>query len=108
VTLGLPPWLPEWDDAESIAQTVDIEALRGAVRDLVDLVLSEDTGVLDSLPSALESALVAPLVTLAQIADQDGTAIELVVAARLVRRSVYGQLDGSPTELVELVSRLPT
>ncbi|MER5625687.1 hypothetical protein ABT061_32080 [Streptosporangium sp. NPDC002544] len=101
----VPSWIPAWQGAEQIAQDLDAEALRTAARKLVDLVLTDDTIVLDSLPEAVESNLVTPLTILVSVLDKPSSTLELVVAARLVRQSAL--LSLCPPELGVLIRQLP-
>jgi hypothetical protein len=103
----LPPWLPDWDDADAIARSVNAMELKSTIQALVDLVLTEDTQFLDSLQGDLESALISPLDTLAQIYDSSNSLVELVVASRLVRRSAIPYLRTAPEELKLLIQALP-
>lgn len=107
MVVNLPPWLREWAGAEAIAAGIDPAALRADVRELVDAVLSEDGAALDALPEAVESALVAPLAVLAELEEQDAGLVELVVAARVVRRSVRPVAGQCPPELLERIMKLP-
>jgi hypothetical protein len=103
----LPAWLPEWQDATAVMAQLDIGTLRRDVDSLVNLVLAEDTRFLDSLPAAVESAIVTPLLLLERI-NSDGTdALELVVAARLLRRSMNDVIDECPPELSSRLQKLP-
>jgi hypothetical protein len=106
-TMRLPDRLPDWEGAERIAAQIDPVSLRMTVGQLVDLVLSEDVVFLDSLDDILESAIVVPLTILAGIYDDKRPLVELVVAARLVRRSVESYLEDAPQELVDLIYALP-
>ncbi|MGW1228321.1 hypothetical protein [Streptomyces sp. NPDC002530] len=103
----LPPWLPEWEGAAEIAEKCDANALRELVGKLLDLVFAEDTVFLDSLPDALESALVSSLNPLSETYESDAAPVNLVVASRLVRRSVLPYTDGGPEELKALIETLP-
>jgi hypothetical protein len=103
----LPPWIPEWNGAEAIAAEINREELRSTVGRLVDLVLTDDTVVLDSLSTALESAVITPLSTLASVYESEGKLTELVVAARLVRRSASPYMKDAPQEFRSLVEKLP-
>jgi hypothetical protein len=104
----LPPWLPEWEGAAELAAQTDIARLRADVADLVGYVLAEDTTVLDSLPEEVESALVTPLTMLGRVHDDGTDPVELVAAARLVRRSVAGCLDRCPDPVRARLLKLPS
>jgi uncharacterized membrane protein len=84
---------PEWNGAEAIAREVDLEQLKAAVTDLVDYVFAEDTRLLDTLPSKVESALVSPLSVLARLHDVSACVVDLVVACR-VRTALGGEHAG--------------
>ncbi|QMU74874.1 hypothetical protein GXW83_02900 [Streptacidiphilus sp. PB12-B1b] len=103
----LPSWLPDWVGAEEISAETNSDILRMRVGELIDLVFTEDTIFLDSLSESLESALISPLGILGQIHDMDADPVELVVACRLVRRSVIPYLDGAPESLRILIEALP-
>lgn len=103
----LPPWLPDWEGAVEIAGRIDADGLRGLVGELLDLVFTEDTVFLDSLPEGLESALVPPLNILAEIYEGGASPTELVVASRLVRRSSIPYINDGPEELKVLIEALP-
>ncbi|WP_406094722.1 hypothetical protein [Kitasatospora purpeofusca] len=103
----LPPWLPDWEGVEDIATRIDAASLRERVGKLLDLVFTEDTILLDSLPETLESALVSPLNILGEIYESAASLTELVVASRLVRRSVISYLKDGPDELKVLIEALP-
>lgn len=104
---GLPSWLPEWNGAEALASVLDPGDLLRDVKDLVDLVFSEDTEFLDSLPPAVESALVTPLLLLERAMSSDDDIVRVVVAARLVRRTIGRVLEQCPPELAEKLQELP-
>lgn len=104
---SLPPWLPEWAGAEAAAERIDVGRLKDTIEHVVNLVLAEDAVFLDSLPEVLESALVTPVGILDDIHSSHGSPVELVVAARLVRRSVAPYLDIVPPNLLTLIKDLP-
>lgn len=104
--VGLPSWLPDWAGAEAESRKSDASAIRLRAQELVDLVLTEDTGYLDALPESIESAIVTPLGVLSDALDE-GTDVEVVVASRLVRRAVDAFLADAPEDLRRLVSHLP-
>lgn len=103
----LPPWLPEWDGAEAVAEQIDTGELEVTIENLGNLVFAEDTVFLDSLPEIVESALVTPLSTLMSVHSSHENLTELIVAARLVRRSIAPCLDMVPQELLTLIQALP-
>jgi hypothetical protein len=103
---GLPPWLPDWEGAETATHATDIEAVRRCAQGLVDLVFTDDTVYLDSLPDELESALVSPLGILSDVLE-GGSDVELLVASRLLRRSIGSYLADAPQELRQLLHSLP-
>ncbi|WP_147312341.1 hypothetical protein [Thermomonospora umbrina] len=103
----LPLWLPEWNGAEDAGKEIGIERVSFIVARLIDLVLTDDAAVLDSLPPDIESALIGPLDTLASVYEGGGSLTELVVAARLVRRSVMPYLRGTHEEMESLIRSLP-
>jgi hypothetical protein len=105
--MGLPPSLPDWAGAEAESRNSDVMALRRHAQELVDLVLREDTRYLDALPESIESAIVTPLGILSHAIDE-GTDAELVVASRLVRRSVSPFLTEAPEDLRRLLGHLPS
>lgn len=106
-SFGLPAYLPEWRGAESATAAADMPMLRQRARELVDLVLAEDTRYLDALPETIESAIVTPLSILSHALDQ-GSDVDVLVASRLVRRSVEYLLTEAPPQLQYLVTGLPT
>ncbi|GAA0966952.1 hypothetical protein GCM10009555_009980 [Acrocarpospora macrocephala] len=69
---------------------LEAKTLNSSVRCLVDLVLTDDAVVLDSLPSKLESALITPLSILASVYEEGR------------------YLDGAPDEVAELIRALPS
>ncbi|GII47804.1 hypothetical protein Psi02_42280 [Planotetraspora silvatica] len=101
----LPHYLPAWQGVDQIAQGLDVDALRATARELVDLVLTEDDVYLDALPDTVETSLVTPLGILASVLEGPSTFVELVVAARLVRKSA--PIAQCPPELVALIRQLP-
>jgi hypothetical protein len=107
MTDELPPWLPEWNGASEVAARIDVARLRADIHDLVDYVLAEESVVLDSLPADLESSLVPPLALLAHLIERDSSVVELVVAARLVRRAAKNHLDDCPPEVARRLAKLP-
>jgi hypothetical protein len=102
----LPARLPDWSGAERIANEIDVVALRLVVRSLIDMVFTDDTALLDSLGDSLESSLVTPLGILSDVYE-DGDLVEMIVAARLVKRSAISHLSGVPTGLRMLIEALP-
>jgi hypothetical protein len=74
---------------------------------MVDLVFTDDTVLLDSLAGDLEAALVPPLDAMAGLLDEQAGLLELVVAARLIRRSMAPLLGKVPKELRLLLEQLP-
>lgn len=102
----LPAWLPDWSGAGRIAEEVDVVVLRAVVRSLINVVFTDDTALLDSLGDSLESSLVTPLGILSEVYES-GDLVELIVAARLVKRSPIGHLGGAPTGLRMLIEALP-
>jgi hypothetical protein len=82
-------------------------ALSEAISALVELVLADDTTLLDALPEPVEASLVTPLSMLASINDDGTDPVALVVGARLVRRSLNPYLRICPPDLVAAISRLP-
>lgn len=107
MTIDLPAWLSEWEGAEAVAASIDMATLRANAQDLVSYVLAEDTCVLDSLPEAIESALITPIAILGRVCDENRSTVELVVAARLVRRSAAGLFAQCSSELLAKLLRLP-
>jgi hypothetical protein len=105
-SVDLPSWLPDWERAEAEVRASDVSALRSHAQELVDLVLAEDTEFLDALPEDIESAIVTPLSTLS-VALEEGTDVELVVASRVVRRTVTPFLAEAPEDLRRLIGHLP-
>lgn len=87
--------------------TIDEINLRARVGELLELVFAEDTILLDSLPENLEAELVATLGVLADVYRGSGSLTEIIVAARLVRRSTISLLDGVPRKLKDLITGLP-
>nr|BFE61237.1 hypothetical protein GCM10020063_057630 [Dactylosporangium thailandense] len=69
-SFGLPAYLPEWRGAESATAASDMPMVRQRARELVDLVLAEDTRYLDALPETIESAIVTPLSILSHALGQ--------------------------------------
>ncbi len=104
---GLPSWLPDWEGAEAVARDCDISRLRSLAQELVDLVFTDDTVYLDALPSVIESAMVVPLGILSDALD-DGTDVELLVASRLVQRSVGDFLAEGPEDLRRSIGAFPS
>ncbi|MEV4639540.1 hypothetical protein AB0J80_19515 [Actinoplanes sp. NPDC049548] len=104
--VGLPSWLPDWAGAEEETRRADIPTLRLRAQELVDLVFTDDTDYLDALPESIEASVVTSVVVLSD-ALRDGTDVEVVVASRLVRRSVDSLLAGAPEELRRLIRHLP-
>ncbi|GAB3840924.1 hypothetical protein ACFPIJ_44520 [Dactylosporangium cerinum] len=102
----LPAWLPDWNGAADAVRDADLAAVRATARELVDLVLTEDSRYLDALTETVESAIVTPLAMLSEALDR-GTDAEVLVAARLVRRSVEAYLAEAPLRLRHLVRGLP-
>lgn len=103
----LPEWLPEWNGAQEIVDKVDVVDLRRRVRELLGLVFTEDTVLLDSLGDELESALVSPLGTLAEIYEAKASDVDLVVACRLVRGAAIPYVAAAPEKLRKLIEELP-
>jgi hypothetical protein len=85
-----------------VAEAVEADAANAG-----HLVFTEDTVFLDSLPESLESVLVSTLNVLAEIYEGDANSTELVVASRLVRRSVFPYINDGPEELKVLIEALP-
>ncbi|WP_433076967.1 hypothetical protein ACQP1P_33300 [Dactylosporangium sp. CA-052675] len=106
-SFGWPAYLPEWRGAESATAASDMSMVRQRARELVGLVLAEDTRYLDALPETIESAIVTPLSILSHALDQ-GSDVDVLVASRLVRRSVEYLLTEAPPQLQYLVTGLPT
>jgi hypothetical protein len=106
-TYQLPTSLPERDGAGQLAQELEPAELRGAAQAIVDLVFTDDTVLLDSLPAGLEASLVPVLGVLAAVLDEGGTDTELVVAARLVRHCVERHLGDAPGSLAAAAAELP-
>ncbi|RKN10865.1 hypothetical protein [Streptomyces radicis] len=104
----------ERERAEELRLAGDLESYRKAARDVVDLVLTDDTVYMDALPDEIEVSLVPALDTLAEILDADVgderadvRDRQLLVAAMAARASVVRQLHLAPPELRALVLRLP-
>jgi len=107
LTSSLPSWLPDWAGVEEIAAQTDSDILRTQVAELLDLVFTDDTIFLDSLSEDLESALVPPLNILGEIYESTASLTELIVACKLVRRSVISYLNDGPQTLKVLIEALP-
>lgn len=107
VMSSIPEWLPDWEGAEDVAKRINGDSLRKAVADLLELVYSDDTVYMDSLPEELESALISPLGFLAEAYEANESIIDVIVAARLVRRSVVGLIDSGPDNLKRLIESFP-
>ena len=106
ISYRLHPWLPEWIGAEQQLHHVDVAALRARAQELVDLVLTEDSVYLDALPEHIESSLITPLAILAKVLE-DGSDVEVLVAARLVGRGAATWVAEAPDDLRRLLTSLP-
>lgn len=83
----------------------DTDALRPRCVAMVDLVFTEDTIFLDSLPDRLEANLVPALGLLAQVLDESDDPAELAKMARLVEQCGVPR-EECPPELKVMLDRL--
>ncbi|MYV71365.1 hypothetical protein GT043_36640 [Streptomyces sp. SID2131] len=98
----------EYSDMNEIALAVDVDELAEVLGLIVELVFSEDSGLLDSLTDDAQSDFVVPLGMAAKMLE-DGkySTIELVSAACTVRYCAERHLSDFPGDLVQLLTRLP-
>jgi hypothetical protein len=105
-SISLPTWHPDWVGAEEAVERLNPAGLRLRAQELVELVFGHGDRYLDALPEDIGSSIVTPLAMLSQALDH-GTDVEVLVAARLVRRSVESLLAEAPIMLRSLVREMP-
>ncbi|MFJ2896203.1 hypothetical protein ACIO87_15150 [Streptomyces sp. NPDC087218] len=98
----------EYEDMTELSRGVDVPELAGVLGAIVELVLSEESGLLDSLTDGAQADFVVPLGMCARMLSDGGySALELVSAAGTVSYCARPHLSGFPDDLVRLLHRLP-
>jgi hypothetical protein len=98
----------EYQDMIAISRRLDSPELAGVLKSVVELVLSEESDLLDSISDGAQADFVVPLGMAARLlSSADYSVMELVSAACTVRYSADPHMSEFPRGLVELLSRLP-
>ncbi|MGW4287959.1 hypothetical protein ACWEIK_13590 [Streptomyces sp. NPDC004673] len=98
----------EYEDMIELSRGADISELARLLSSIVELVLSEESGLLDSLPDAAQADFVVPLGMCAQLLSSgDYSATELVSAACTVSYCAESHMSEFPDELAQMLTRLP-
>jgi hypothetical protein len=98
----------EYEDMIELSRGVDISGLAGVLSSIVELVLSEESGLLDSLTDGAQADFLVPLgMSAKMMSSGEYSAMELVSAACTVRYSADAHLSEFPSDLVRMLSQLP-
>ncbi|MGW1246157.1 hypothetical protein [Streptomyces sp. NPDC002535] len=98
----------EYEDMIALSRSVDIAELTGVLRAIVDLVLTEETDVIDSLSDAAQADFVVPLgMSAGMLATGDYSVVEFLSAVCTVRYCAEPHMAEFSDELVHLLSQLP-
>ncbi|MFF9672248.1 hypothetical protein ACF1GS_11135 [Streptomyces eurythermus] len=98
----------EYEDMVELSRGVDVSELTGVLNSIVELVLSEESGLLDSLTDAAQADFVVPLGMCAKmLSSGEYSVIELVAAACTVSYCAASHMSEFPDELSRMLSQLP-
>lgn len=98
----------EYEDMIELSGGVDTSELAGILTSVVELVFSEESGLLDTLTDGAQADFVVPLGMCAKMLSLgEYSAMELVSAACTVRYCAEPHMPGFPDDLAHLLSRLP-
>ncbi|MFD9241062.1 hypothetical protein ACFV0D_03835 [Streptomyces sp. NPDC059556] len=98
----------EYEDMTDLSGSVDIAELTEVLGAIVDLVLTEETDVIDSLSDAAQADFVVPLgMSAGMSASGDYSAVEFLSAVCTVRYCAEPHMAEFSDELVHLLSQLP-
>jgi hypothetical protein len=98
----------EYEDMVELSREVDASELVGALSSIVELVLSEESDLLDSLTDAAQADFAVPLGMCARmLSSGEYSAMELVSAACTVRYCAESHISEFPDDLAQMLSQLP-
>ncbi|WP_045739538.1 hypothetical protein [Actinoplanes rectilineatus] len=95
-------------DAVAVASGIDSEALVAVLTSIVESVLSEEDGLLESLTDEAQADFVVPLGMCAKmLIGGDYSEVELISAAATVRFCADPHVEGFPDSLAQMILKLP-
>ncbi|MDX3243060.1 hypothetical protein [Streptomyces sp. ME18-1-4] len=98
----------EYEDMIELSRGVDILELAGVLSSIVELVLSEESDLLESLTDGAQADFVVPLGMCARmLSSGEYSTMELVSAACTVSYCAESHISEIPGELAQLLSQLP-
>jgi hypothetical protein len=98
----------EYEDMIELSRGVDVSELAGLLSSIAELVLSEESDLLDSLTDGAQADFVVPLGMCARmLSDGEYSAMELVSAACTVSYCAESHMPEFPNSLARILSRLP-
>ncbi|WP_030167844.1 hypothetical protein [Streptomyces sp. NRRL S-813] len=98
----------EYEDMIELTRGVDVSELARALSSIVELVLSEESDLLDSLTDGAQADFVVPLGMCARmLSSGEYSAMELVSAACTVRYCAEPHMSEFPDDLAQMLSQLP-
>ncbi|GAA0617771.1 hypothetical protein [Streptomyces crystallinus] len=98
----------EYDDMVELSRGVDASELTELLSSIVELVLSEESDLLDALTDEAQADFVVPLGMCARmLSSGEYSAMELVSAACTVRYCAESHISEFPGPLAQKLSQLP-
>lgn len=98
----------EYEDMVDISRNTDVSALVRVLGSVVEMVLSEESGLLDSLSDEAQADFLVPLGMCAKmLSSGEYSTMELVSGACTLRYSAEPHMSEFPGGLVGLLQQLP-
>ena len=98
----------EYEDMIEISRSVDASELARVLSAVVKLVLSEESGGVDSLTAGAQANFAVPLgMSAGMLSSGEYSVMELVSAACTVRYCAEPHMSEFPGDVVQLLSQLP-
>ncbi|MFI7300291.1 hypothetical protein [Streptomyces sp. NPDC050121] len=98
----------EYEDMAELSRGVDLSELARVLGAIIELDLSDESGLLDSLTDGVQADFVVPLgMSARMLSSGEYSAVELVSAACTVRYCAEAHISEFPGDLVQMLSQLP-
>ena len=98
----------EYQDMEEISKVADMAELASTLQSVVQIVLLDEPGLLDTLSDEAQADFVVPLGMASRLLSSgDYSATELISAACTVRYCGEPHMSEFPIRLASLISQLP-